>query len=167
MSAQPQNLYYQRLQIGQNASHEEIVQAYRRLAHGTHPDAHPGDAAAPERFRAITEAYEVLDDARRRAAYDARQLVVSHQSRRVPASSPPTPAASAAERRPWPRDMGAARSGFFATSGGSGDAPLRAGPVRIERKEVAPGDAWLVSDAGSPDSLWRIVAAMLDSWRRR
>ena len=65
--------YYARLEVASGASHDDIVGAYRRLAMGAHPDAHPDDPEAAGRFREITEAYEVLGDPERRDAYD-RQL---------------------------------------------------------------------------------------------
>ncbi len=54
----------------QSATPEEIKKAYRRLAHQFHPDKNPGNPSAAEQFRHITEAYEVLQDAKKRAAYD-------------------------------------------------------------------------------------------------
>src|SRR5262245_35876216 len=62
--------YYQILGVGRGASLQTIKAAYRRLARATHPDLHPGDAAAEARFKEINEAYEVLADAQRRHAYD-------------------------------------------------------------------------------------------------
>jgi curved DNA-binding protein CbpA len=61
---------YAQLEVGPRASHEQIVAAYRRLAHRVHPDAHPDDPEAPRRFREITDAYAVLGDPARRARYD-------------------------------------------------------------------------------------------------
>ena len=62
--------YYELLGLDRLATPEEIKKAYRRLAHQFHPDKNPGDSSAPEQFRRITEAYEVLQDAKKRAAYD-------------------------------------------------------------------------------------------------
>ena len=62
--------YYEVLGVAKNASEAEIKKAYRRAAQKWHPDRNPGDAEAAERFRESKEAYEVLSDARRRAAYD-------------------------------------------------------------------------------------------------
>ncbi|WKZ83208.1 MAG: DnaJ C-terminal domain-containing protein [Acidimicrobiia bacterium] len=62
--------YYETLGVARDAGPEEIKRAFRRLARETHPDANPDDAAAEERFRAVAEAYEVLSDPQRRAAYD-------------------------------------------------------------------------------------------------
>ncbi len=61
---------YQLLGVPRQASREEIVQAWRRRARAEHPDSRPDDAAAPDRFRVVAEAYQVLSDPSRRAAYD-------------------------------------------------------------------------------------------------
>ena len=64
---------YRLLGVPQEASREEIAQAWRRRARDEHPDARPADANAPGRFRALAEAYHVLGDPARRAAYDRAQ----------------------------------------------------------------------------------------------
>ena len=61
---------YQLLGVPRQASREEIAQAWRRQARAEHPDARPADAAAPGRFRDLAEAWQVLGDPARRAAYD-------------------------------------------------------------------------------------------------
>src|SRR5579859_568832 len=62
--------HYQLLGVPRQASREEIAQAWRRRARDEHPDARPADAGAPGRFRALAEAWQVLGDPDRRAAYD-------------------------------------------------------------------------------------------------
>jgi len=62
--------YYEVLGVARDASREDIKRAFRRLARETHPDSNPGDPQAEERFRSVAEAYEVLSDPGRRAAYD-------------------------------------------------------------------------------------------------
>lgn len=62
--------YYQILGIKRDAKPEEIKKAYRRLARKYHPDVNPGDKAAEERFKLITEAYDILSDPKKRAIYD-------------------------------------------------------------------------------------------------
>ena len=62
--------YYEVLGVGKSASDDEIKKAYRKLAMKYHPDKNPGDKKAEEKFREATEAYEVLLDAQKRAAYD-------------------------------------------------------------------------------------------------
>ena len=62
--------YYEVLGLHKGASAEEIKKAYRKLAKANHPDLHPGDKAAEERFKEINEAYEILSDDDKRAKYD-------------------------------------------------------------------------------------------------
>jgi molecular chaperone DnaJ len=62
--------YYEVLGVDRKASEEEIKKAYRKLAVKFHPDKNPGDAQAEEKFKEIGEAYDVLMDADKRAAYD-------------------------------------------------------------------------------------------------
>jgi molecular chaperone DnaJ len=62
--------YYELLGVGRTASAEEIKTAYRRQAIKFHPDKNPGDKNAESQFKAINEAYEVLSDGQKRAAYD-------------------------------------------------------------------------------------------------
>lgn len=62
--------YYSLLGVSRDAGADEIKKAYRKLAVKYHPDKNPGDAAAEEKFKQIGEAYEVLKDPDKRAAYD-------------------------------------------------------------------------------------------------
>jgi len=64
--------YYEVLGVPKNASEDEIKKAYRKLAMKYHPDRNQGDAAkaAEEKFKEAKEAYEMLSDAQKRAAYD-------------------------------------------------------------------------------------------------
>jgi molecular chaperone DnaJ len=62
--------YYQVLGVKRDAKPEEIKKAYRRLARKYHPDGNPGDKSAEERFKLITEAHDVLSDAKKRGVYD-------------------------------------------------------------------------------------------------
>lgn len=136
--------YYALLGVGREASAAEIGRAYRRAARATHPDLHPGDDSAAERFRALAIAHETLRNPERRDSYDrahpdvhrgprpARPVrVVVHQR------SQPSVAAVQPGRR-WPR--------------GEPVQPFRPGLT------VAPGGA---------DELLRLVAAysrLLRGW---
>src|SRR4051812_31810301 len=62
--------YYEILGVPKNASAEDIKRAYRKLAVKFHPDKNPGDHTAEERFKELGEAYDVLMDDNKRAAYD-------------------------------------------------------------------------------------------------
>jgi molecular chaperone DnaJ len=62
--------YYEVLGVARNASDAELKKAYRRAAQKHHPDRNPDDAASEEKFKEAKEAYEVLSDGQKRAAYD-------------------------------------------------------------------------------------------------
>ncbi|GAB6041893.1 molecular chaperone DnaJ [Endothiovibrio diazotrophicus] len=62
--------FYEVLGVDKNASEAELKKAYRRLAMKFHPDRNPDDHEAEGKFKEAKEAYEVLSDARKRAAYD-------------------------------------------------------------------------------------------------
>ncbi len=70
--------FYEVLGIAETANGEEVKKAYRKLAQTHHPDANPGDPAAEDRFKEISEAYAILSDPEQRKEYD--------QVRRVAAS---------------------------------------------------------------------------------
>src|SRR6476620_7451803 len=62
--------FYAVLEVARTASDDEIKSAYRKLAMRYHPDRNNGSKDAEEKFKEITEAYDVLRDANKRAAYD-------------------------------------------------------------------------------------------------
>lgn len=62
--------YYQILGVERNADDDTIRKAYRKLAKKYHPDVNSGNAAAEEKFKEVTEAYEILGDKEKRAMYD-------------------------------------------------------------------------------------------------
>jgi molecular chaperone DnaJ len=62
--------YYQVLGVERNASPDEIKKAYRKLAVKFHPDKNPGDKSAEDKFKELGEAYEIISNADKRAAYD-------------------------------------------------------------------------------------------------
>ena len=62
--------YYEVLGVSRSASEQELKAAYRKLALQHHPDRNPGNKESEERFKACSEAYQVLSDPQKRAAYD-------------------------------------------------------------------------------------------------
>src|ERR1700716_2702665 len=62
--------YYETLEVDRNADESRLKAAFRKLAMKRHPDKNPGDATSEVRFKEINEAYEVLKDGDKRAAYD-------------------------------------------------------------------------------------------------
>jgi len=62
--------FYSILGVDESASREELKKAYRKLAKKYHPDANPGDRKAEERFKEVSEAYDILGDDEKRAQYD-------------------------------------------------------------------------------------------------
>jgi molecular chaperone DnaJ len=62
--------YYEVLGVGKGATEEEIKKAFKKLAMKHHPDRNPGDKSSEDKFKEAKEAYEILSDADKRAAYD-------------------------------------------------------------------------------------------------
>src|SRR5262245_54576508 len=62
--------YYKTLGVKRAATQEEIRKAYRRLARKYHPDLNPGDKSAEEKFKLLSEAYDILSDPKKREVYD-------------------------------------------------------------------------------------------------
>ncbi|ANK82306.1 MAG: molecular chaperone DnaJ [Rhizobiales bacterium NRL2] len=72
---------YTVLGVGRNASQEDIKKAYRKLAKDLHPDRHPGDSSAADRFKEVSAAYNLLGDVDQRARYDRGEIGPDGQER--------------------------------------------------------------------------------------
>ena len=76
--------FYKILGIGKSASGDEIKKKYRSLARELHPDKTKGDAAMEEKFKAVSEAYDILSDGKKRAEYDQARDMFERGGMRAP-----------------------------------------------------------------------------------
>jgi DnaJ-class molecular chaperone len=119
--------YYRTLGVQRTASQADIKKAFRKLARESHPDKHPGDAAAERRFKAINEANAVLSDAAKRAKYDQFGADWEAYSR------------AGAGATPGGRDPFAPGSPFAGWAGGSTRTASGPGGVRFEFRSTGAG----------------------------
>jgi molecular chaperone DnaJ len=130
----PSSDYYQILGVGRKARPAEIKKAYKRLARKCHPDLNPGNRSAEERFKQITEAYEILSDPQKRRRYDQAGAAQG------PSSAPGFPGFEAGGARDFdfpPQGFGGGFSEIFAEIFGENPAP-RAREVRPGEDRVHP-----------------------------
>src|SRR5262249_28264037 len=99
--------FYETLGVARDASAEEIQRAYRKLARTYHPDVNP-DPAAEERFKEISEAYDVLSDPDQRGRYGA----LGREFRQVPEGVAPRAGARARGGAPAGAGAGAGPGGW-------------------------------------------------------
>jgi curved DNA-binding protein CbpA len=155
--------YYERLEVRPDASQEEIVHAYRRLAHGAHPDTHPEDPEATRRFREITEAYEVLADPARRARYDHTRGRGTGKVVQVVVRQPGDIAGRSPGLRHGASEAPPVRVGATRRAGGP---PIVAGPLRIESHGEDPAGGPPASSDFVEQEFLHALAEMLESlWR--
>lgn len=162
--------YYGRLQVDRGASHDDIVRAYRRLARSSHPDFHPHDPEAPSRFRSVTEAYEVLGDRYRRAAYDQQIGLASIQLQTPDRPGPPSGAPPSGGSGPG--DIGDQRhrgDPSFMQVSRPGSPPARGtdlilglwegwkGQTDLSSPEVSPAVRWVAEASG-------VLRRLVESW---
>jgi curved DNA-binding protein len=115
--------FYEMLGVARSASPEEIQRAYRKLARTYHPDVNH-DPGAEERFKEVSEAYDVLSDPETRRRYDA----FGHDFRQVPEGVDPETwaraRAGAGAGRTQPRSGGRPEGQWYTSSGGTADVDL-------------------------------------------
>jgi len=155
--------YYDILGVKREASEKELKAAYRKLARKHHPDVNPGDKAAEERFKDISEAYEVLSDKAKRQVYDQ----VGHAAWKAGIKSAPPPGAGRAGGSPFSGMPGFEGIRFETGDGAEafGDLPLEellggifGGAGRGGRRRAA-------GPRRGQDSLSRLAIPLVDAVR--
>ncbi|MET7804468.1 molecular chaperone DnaJ [Micromonospora chersina] len=134
--------YYAALGVEKSASSDEIKKSYRKLARESHPDHNPGDPKAEERFKAVSEAYAVLGDEKKRREYDEMRSLFGSGAFRRNARGAGQPGgmpfdvsdlfgggAAGGEARFGGGGLGDLFSSIF-TGGGAGGATRPRGPAR-------------------------------------
>ena len=124
--------YYKILGIGDNADAKAITKAYRKLARESHPDTHPGDDTAEERFKSVSGAYDVLGDEAKRKEYDeVRRLgPVGGFSGGPGGGGPGGPGAGGYNFNVGPDGLGDLLGSVFGRGRRGGGASAAAGPQR-------------------------------------
>ena len=77
--------FYKILGLDKKATADEIKKKYRSLARDLHPDKNQGDGAREEKFKAVSEAYDILSDSKKRAEYDEARSIFERGGFRAPA----------------------------------------------------------------------------------
>ena len=115
--------FYTELGVTKTATSAEIKKAYRKLARDLHPDKNPGNKQAEDKFKAVSEAYDVLSDDAKRKEYDeARNLMASGAFRGFPGARwRPAAGAGAAVRHQRPASQRRRGGGGAGGAGGFGD----------------------------------------------
>ncbi len=153
--------YYKALGVGQSASAEEIKRAYRNLAKAYHPDSTGGDKAKEARFKDISNAYDVLGDAKKRAMYDEIRAGGG-----LPRGFPGGYTYSAQSGGPGVFDLGDLFSQFFG-AGGAGPSAGRGGRGHIAHMDFDDArPRGRQRRRGAEDAEFEHVKASDGSWLR-
>ena len=154
--------YYKHLGVSEKATAEEIKKAYRKLAKQYHPDSTGGDKAKESRFKDISNAYDVLGDAKKRKLYDEiRAGGFSGMPGGMPGGRPGAAYTYSQGGGPGVFDLGDLFSQFFTQRG------QRSGRVRVERVDFDDGVRGGTGVPGADDAEFESrVKASDGSWLR-
>jgi DnaJ-class molecular chaperone len=149
--------YYKALGVGEKATADEIKRAYRKLAKQYHPDSTGGDKAKESRFKDISNAYDVLGDAKKRALYDQiRAGAGAGAQSGFPGGFPGGFTYTSQGPGPNIFDLGDLFGQMFNRGGGVGGGGGRGGRVRVEHhgggRDVQ--DAEFESKVKASDGTW-------------
>ena len=133
--------YYQILGISREASAEEIKKTYRKLALQYHPDRNPDDPNAEEMFKKISQAYDVLKDSEKRAAYDRYGHSAFQQSGSSRSSGSPFHDPMDMFREVFGQGSGSIFENFFPGSGMGGNTSQKGGIDLLYKLEITLEEA--------------------------
>jgi len=112
--------YYEVLGIKRGASDDDVRSAYRRLARKYHPDLNPGDRAAEQKFKELSEAYEILADPKKRQAYDQFGFAGVQMGAEAGAGAAGSGAGPGGQRYTWSGQGSPFEDAVFEAFGGAG-----------------------------------------------
>ena len=128
--------YYEVLGVARAATDQEIKSAYRKLALQFHPDRNPNNPDAEEKFKECSEAYAVLADGEKRAAYDRYGHAGLGGSGGRKASTPTTSAISSVTSSGWARFLAGVA---LANAAAPSEAPILREDINLEFEEAVFG----------------------------
>ena len=137
--------YYETLGIARNASAEEVKKAYRKLAHQYHPDKHGGDE---KRFKEINEAYQALNDPKKRETYDRFGTTNSQGFGGF------SDGFGFAQNGAWEGDLGNIFEDLFENFGGLGGFSARGGQTSWGRQRARGSDIAIALDVSFAESVF-------------
>lgn len=144
---------YETLGVPRTATEREIRGAYRKLAKSSHPDLHPGDKSAEQRFKEISAAYAILGDEEKRKKYDAGEIDETGAERQ--------------QERRYYRHYAETEPGFKYETGGDGGfdefGEILSEMLRRQRTQDAGGDGHVRFRARGRDAHYRLAVDFLDA----
>jgi DnaJ-class molecular chaperone len=144
---------YETLGVAKTATEKDIRSAYRKLAKASHPDLHPGDKAAEQRFKEISAAYAILGDAEKRKRYDAGEIDETGAERQP-------------ERRYY-RHYAESEPGFKYGAGREADfedfGDIFSEMLRRQRRQDAAGETRMHFRARGADVAYRLAVDFLEA----
>ena len=133
--------YYKVLGVSKDAKPEEIKKAYRKLARENHPDHNPGNPAAEQRFKEVSEANDVLSHSAKRKEYDEARRLFGGGGFRFPGASGGSPAQGGPSMDDLFRNAGGAAATPASATCSAASSASPGSPDAARRRPAAPAGA--------------------------